>query len=95
MGAVWISRIGELLAVKSRQERRDVTIEELADFVGVSRQTIHAWKSHSGVKTIPANHTAKLCEFFDVSEWELWELIEEESEQSPEQSNEGQLVAVA
>ena len=87
--AIWVSRIDELLAKKSREERRDVTVEELAEFVGVSRQSVHTWKSISGVKTIPATHTAKLCEFFGVGEWELWDLV------VLEEDDQGQPVAVA
>ena len=87
MPATWVSRIGELLEAKSRQERRDVTVEELADFVGVSRQTVHTWKHYRGVNTLSAEKTAKLCEFFGVQEWELWKLSEVDEM--------GQTVAVA
>jgi len=74
MEPVWVSRIGELLEAKSQLERRDVTVDELADYVGVSRQTISTWKSYRGVKSIPAKYTAKLCDFFGVDEWNLWTL---------------------
>lgn len=75
MGAIWVSRIDELMARKTREERREVTVEELADFVGVSRQTVHTWKSIKGVKTVPADSTARLCAFFGCKEWDLWELV--------------------
>ena len=75
MGAVWVSRIAELLEAKGRQERRKITDEELADFVGVSRQTIHTWKGYAGVRSIAAEYVAKLCAFFGVPEWELWALV--------------------
>lgn len=87
MPAVWVSRIGELLAKKSHDERRKVTIEELADFVGVSRQTISTWSNYRGINTLSADKTAKLCEFFGVQEWELWKLSEVDEP--------GQSVAVA
>ncbi len=76
MPAVWVSRIGELLEAKSRKERREVTVEELAAFVGVSRQTVHTWKHYRGVNTLAADKVARLCEFFGVQEWELWKLSE-------------------
>ena len=87
MKTVWVSRIDELLAAKSRKERRQIPIEELARAVGVSRQTIYTWKSFEGVNSIPAEHTAKLCEFFGVDEWALWKL-EEVNDDNP-----GQIVA--
>ena len=87
MKTVWVSRIDELLAAKSRKERRQIPIEELARAVGVSRQTIYTWKSFEGVNSIPAEHTAKLCEFFGVDEWALWKLEEVNGD------NPGQIVA--
>lgn len=80
--AVWICRINELLATKSTNERRDVTIQELADYVGVTRQAIHSWKNYQGTKTISATHTAKLCAFFGVDEWRVWELVVENGEKA-------------
>lgn len=74
MKAVWVSRIDELLKAKSRVMKHDVTIADLAKYINVSRQTIHTWKGYKGVARIPAEHTAKMCEFFGVNEWELWAL---------------------
>ena len=76
--AIWISRIGELMEAKSTNERRDVSIQELADFVGVTRQAIHNWKSYQGTRALSAAHTARLCEFFGVGEWQVWKLVIEE-----------------
>lgn len=73
--AIWVSRIDELLAEKSRVTRRDWRVEDLANFVGVSRQTVQTWKSLSGMKAITAWHTAKMMEFFGCQEWQLWELV--------------------
>ena len=83
MPAVWVSRIGELLEAKSRQERRRVTVEELAAFLDVSRQTVSTWTSYQGIPTISAQRTARLCEFFGVQEWELWKLSEVDDEGQP------------
>lgn len=88
MKTVWVSRIDELLAAKSRQERRTVTVEELARAVGVTRQTINTWKSFEGVGSIQAEYTARLCQFFGVDEWDLWKLEEVEDDTA------GQLEAV-
>src|SRR3990167_4165322 len=75
MDAVWRSRINVLMAEKGDRENRTVNAEDVARFVGVTRQAVSEWRSPEGVKTISAKHTAKLCEFFGVNEWQLWKLV--------------------
>jgi len=83
--AVYISRIRELLELKRQMEQREISVKELADFVGVSRQTMHLWMSPHGIKTLPASHKqARLEEFFGVSWKQIWQLKEEgEAEGQP------------
>ncbi len=87
---VWVSTIRDLLNAKGQLLGRDVSPEELADFVGVSRQTVYTWMSEKGIPTISADKTARLMEFFGVPEWRLWRLVDVEAEDEP-----GQVVAYA
>lgn len=70
----WKSRIPELLEAKGDLLGRKVSPEELAQAIGVTRQTIYTWIAEEGVPTISADKTAKLMEFFGVPEWRLWSL---------------------
>lgn len=86
MDPVYISRIAEFLEALSMAKRRKVTTDELADYVGVSRQTIHNWSSYRGVDRLPsADHMARLCQFLGKREWEIWRLVSEDpvGEKSP------------
>ncbi len=79
MRAIWISRIDELLAEKNRVERRlpgqKYTVEDVADYCGVSRQSVQTWKSVQGMQLIAAEYTAKLCRFFNCTYADLWQLV--------------------
>ena len=87
---VWVSNIRDLLGAKGKLLGREVRAEELAEFVGVSRQTVYTWMSSDGIPTISADKTAKLMEFFGVPEWRLWKLADASDEDEPA----GQRVAV-
>jgi len=73
--AVYISRIGKLLDLKSQMTGAEITVSDVADFVGVTRQTMHAWMSERGVKTLPtAERQQRLEKFFGVSWDRMWSL---------------------
>jgi len=62
---VYISRIRELLELKSVMAGRDIEVQEIADHVGVTRQTVSAWMSTRGVLTPPrAKYQRRLEDFF-------------------------------
>jgi len=82
--AVYVSRINDLLDTKSKRERRKYSIEDVAKFVGVSRQTVYVWAGYAGVDRKPAaTHMSKLCQFFGVTEAELWLLVEDDTDEQP------------
>ena len=79
---VYISRIKELLDLKSDMAQEEITVTDLASFVGVTRQTIHAWMSPAGVKTPPtADKQQRLDDFFDVHWSKMWQLKEVDDDQ--------------
>jgi len=76
INCVWVSRIAELLRLKSELTGRHITPEELGRYVGVSRQTIYNWMADDGVPTIAADKSARVAEYFDVPVWRVWRLAE-------------------
>ena len=75
MEPVYVSRIEELLRLKSEMAGERVRVSDLAEYVGVSRQTVQAWLSPRGVKTLPiASHHFKLEQFFGVTFDKIWTL---------------------
>ena len=78
---VYVSRIEELLRLKSEMVGERVRVSDLADYVGVSRQTVQTWLSPRGVKNLPtASHQFKLEQFFAVTFDKIWTLKSVETE---------------
>jgi transcriptional regulator with XRE-family HTH domain len=88
---IYVSRIRDLLALKSQMAGREILLAELEDAIGVTRQTLHAWMSQSGVKTPPAaDKQAKLEAYFGVTWKQMWNLVEVEvDEETPELAGAG------
>jgi DNA-binding XRE family transcriptional regulator len=83
---VYKSRIEELLRLKSQMLGEPLSAEDLAQHIGVTRQTIYNWMSEDGVNTMPsAPHQIKLETYFGVPWTQIWRLVNQEkmSEQSP------------
>lgn len=76
---VWKSNIPNLQRVKGALEGRDITVQEIADYVGVTRATIYTWINDDGVPTIDASKTAKLSAYFGVPAWRLWDIAERDN----------------
>lgn len=74
---MFVSRINELLAERNRRERGRKTYDQgdIAEFVGVSRQTVSGWASAKGIQTIDSKYTTLLCMFFGCDVWQLWEHV--------------------
>ena len=62
-------QIKELIATKTAQWGRRVTISEVAEATGISRMTLNRMMRHQGYNTI-TDHLDKLCTYFqcDLSE---------------------------
>ncbi len=56
-------RLKELIADKSFQEARIVTVNEVAEATGIHRTTLNRIANHPGANTTTDN-LDKLCEFF-------------------------------
>jgi DNA-binding XRE family transcriptional regulator len=93
MTAVWKVDFERFLLKKSAKLGRLITIEELANAIGVSRQTIYSWRS--GVKNVPAENSAKLAEFLECHVWDLWKLETSDDEETPEGQQVGAVTVMA
>jgi plasmid maintenance system antidote protein VapI len=70
-----------MLDLKSQMAGEEITVNDLADRIGVSRATVHAWMSPNGVKTPPtAEKQSRLDRFFGVNWKQMWELMEVEND---------------
>jgi putative transcriptional regulator len=63
-------QIKELIAAKSAQWGRRVTISEVAEATGISRMTLNRMMRHQGYNTV-TDHLDKLCSYFECNLNEL------------------------
>lgn len=63
-------QIKELIAAKTAQWGRRVTISEVAEATGISRMTLNRMMRHQGYNTI-TDHLDKLCSYFECDLNEL------------------------
>ena len=66
------NNFGHLLAEKSKQEKRAVTISEVSKETGISRRTLYAWFGNT-VTRFDGDVIDKLCEYFNVPMTDLIE----------------------
>ena len=72
-------RLSELIAEKSFQDRRKITIGEVATETGINRMTLSKMINHRGYSTVTDN-LDKLCEYFGCPLSDLAEHIPKEKE---------------
>jgi transcriptional regulator with XRE-family HTH domain len=97
---MFVGRINELLAKKSREERKTYTQKDLADFLGISRQSVSVMASTRGVKTLNAEIIFQMCLYFGVEPGNYNALFDLESDTEPaetlrDEDEEDEAVAVA
>lgn len=80
---VWKSRLQLLLEIKGNMlgKGRALRPEELAEAVGVSRQTVYAWMSDNGLQRLTADHAIRLQRYFGVPVDKIWQLEDQEEDQ--------------
>ena len=62
-----------LLAASTKRGRL-ITARELAEYIGVSLQSVYVWRR--GVTHVNATYTAQLCQALDCGPADVWELVE-------------------
>ena len=64
-------KIKELIAAKTAQWGRKITINEVSEATGISRMTLNRMMRNEGYNTV-TNHIDQLCSYFQC---ELYELV--------------------
>lgn len=68
------NRFAILLAEKQIKERRTISLSEVENATGVSRQALHKWKSNT-IFRFETRVIDALCQYFDIQPGELFEYV--------------------
>ena len=72
------NRLGILLAEKQKQERRNISLSEVAEATGVSRQSLYKWENNK-VNRFDTPVINAICKYFDIQPGELFEYVPDET----------------
>ncbi len=72
------NRFAALLADRRIKERRNISLQEVAEKTGVSRQALYKWENNT-VTRFDVPVIDALCKYFDVKPGDLFEYIEGEA----------------
>lgn len=72
------NRFAALLADKRIKERRNISLQEVAEKTGVSRQALYKWENNT-VTRFDVPVIDALCKYFSVKPGDLFEYIEGET----------------
>lgn len=72
------NRFAALLAEKRIKERRNISLQEVAQKTGISRQTLYKWENNS-VNRFDVPVINALCQFFNVNPGDLFEYVPDET----------------
>ncbi|MBI5955147.1 MAG: helix-turn-helix transcriptional regulator [Chloroflexi bacterium] len=71
------NRFAVLLAEKRIKERRNISLAEVAEEVGISRKTLYAWENNT-VTRFDVPVIDALCKYFGVKPGDLFEYVEDQ-----------------
>jgi len=72
------NRFAVLLAEKQVKERRNISLSEVAEVTGVSRQALYKWENNK-VNRFDTPVINAICQYFGIQPGELFEYIEDET----------------
>ena len=78
------NRFAVLLAEKQVKERRNISLSEVAEMTGVSRQALYKWENNK-VNRFDVPVINAICKYFDIQPGELFEYVPDEK--PPEKIN--------
>ena len=81
MGMTVNNRFAVLLAEMRVKERRNISLQEVAEKTGVSRKTLYAWENNR-VNRFDVPVIDALCTYFDIEAGELIQFIRQEKQES-------------
>ena len=68
------NRFGVLLAEKSKQEKRNISLQEVEEATGISRQALYKWKNNS-IERFEMRVLNALCKYFEIAPGVLFEYV--------------------
>jgi putative transcriptional regulator len=71
------NRFAALLAEKRIQERRNISLQEVAQATGVSRQSLYKWENNS-VNRFDVPVINALCQYFGIEPGQLFQYVPDE-----------------
>jgi len=71
------NRFAVLLAEKQVKERRNISLSEVAEMTGVSRQALYKWENNK-VNRFDVPVINAICKYFDIQPGELFEYVPDE-----------------
>jgi putative transcriptional regulator len=72
------NRFAALLADKRIKERRNISLQEVAEATKISRQALYKWENNK-VNRFDVPVIDALCKYFGISPGDLFEYIEDEA----------------
>lgn len=72
------NRFAALLAEKRIKERRNISLQEVAEATKISRQALYKWENNK-VNRFDVPVINALCRYFDIKPGDLFEYIEDEA----------------
>jgi putative transcriptional regulator len=72
------NRFAALLAEKRIKERRNISLQEVAQATGVSRQSLYKWENNS-VNRFDVPVINALCQYFGIEPGQLFQYVPDEA----------------
>jgi len=76
------NRFGVLLAEKCQQEKRNISLQEVEEATGISRQALYKWKNNS-IERFEMRVLNALCKYFKIEPGALFEYIPDQPTEKP------------
>lgn len=71
------NRFGVLLAEKCKQEKRNISLQEVEQQTGISRQALYKWKNNT-LDRFESRVMDALCRYFEIQPGELFEYVKDD-----------------
>lgn len=70
------NRFGVLLAEKCKEEKRNISLQEVEEATGISRQALYKWKNNT-IERFEMRVLNALCKYFNVEPGKLFEYVDD------------------
>ena len=76
------NRFGVLLAEKCKLEKRNISLQEVEEATGISRQALYKWKNNN-IERVEMRVLNALCKYFEIEPGALFEYVPDPSAEKP------------